>query len=100
MTGTATYIKRPTGYNGDARLYRLDPPLKYESYGENGFETSETEYVIVSALSAAFDTGDAETYIFPADENGEVTSWGELRGSIRGFYDHELALKGAGYELS
>ena len=72
----------PTG-GMDGRLYKLDPPVP-------------TEFVLVSAIQAAFDTGMPETFIFPADEDGKVTSWGELEGSFQGGQDHEKALRGLG----
>jgi hypothetical protein len=78
---------------GSMRLYRLDPPLRDE-YAENG----PFEYVVVSATNA-YMTG-PETYIFPADEKGEITSWGELEGSFRGSLDHEKALRNAGYKIA
>lgn len=52
-------------------------------------------YVIVSAVYAMF-TGD-ETYIFAANDAGQVTGWIELEGSFRGSKDHEMALRNAGY---
>lgn len=69
--------------NGDARLYQLSKPL------------TGNDYVVVSGISNAWGT---ETYIFPADKSGEITSWGELEGSFRGAIDHAAALRGAGYE--
>lgn len=83
MTKTATKIKNLNGWEGDARLYRLSEPLDGH------------EYVIVSAVVAMF--SGPETYIFPADPEGEVTGWGELEGSFRGGLDHVEALEGAGY---
>lgn len=71
--------------NGLQRLYKLNPPLETH------------KFVVVSAVYAAY-TG-PETYIFPADEYGNVTSWIELDGSFRGDMDHETALKNAGYDL-
>lgn len=85
---TATKIKDIPDWKGRAALYRLSAPVE----DEDGLPH---EYVIVSAVMALF-TG-PETYIFPADAKGEVTSWGELPGSQRGFLDHELALEIAGY---
>lgn len=38
-----------------------------------------------------------ETFLFPADGKGNITSWGELDGSFRGAIDHEQALRNAGY---
>lgn len=74
-------------FMGRACLYRLSEPL-------GGYET-----VVVSALTSAFDTGQPETYIFGADENGKVLDWGELDGSQRGTTDHALVLGFAGYEI-
>ena len=85
----ATFIKDLDGFQGEAKLYKLDPPM------ENG--DGKTEYVAVSAVMAMF--SGPETYIFPANEKGEVTSWGELDGSFRGNLDHEQALENAGYSV-
>lgn len=40
-----------------------------------------------------------ETYIFPADMNGNVISWSELKGSFQGETDHVKAMRGAGYAV-
>ena len=81
----ATFIKELEGFNGEAKMYRLDPQLEGH------------ELVAVSAVIAMF--SGPETYIFPCDENGVVTDWGELNGSFRGALDHEQALTNAGYEI-
>ena len=65
-------------------MYKLSKRLKYYNY------------VVVSSTTAY---GEAETYIFPSNKNGEVVDWGELRGSTRGVYNHETALNNAGYEV-
>ena len=70
---------------GNASLYRLTPPLQ------------KHKYVIVSAVVAPY--SGAETYIFPANKQGEVTDWGELEGSFRGSLDHLTALENAGYDI-
>lgn len=80
---------------GRAELYRLDPPIKINDWAGN--ETGTAEYVIVSAVIAPF-TG-PETYIFPANEEGEVVSWDELDGSFRGALDIPGALGNAGYTI-
>lgn len=85
----AKYIKTLEGFNGVAKLYELSHPAYYNN-GE------ETNYVIVSAVSNAWAH---ETYIFPADKNGNVLSWGELEGSERGTTSHEYVLANAGYEV-
>lgn len=88
-----------TGRAGQAiKVFRLDPPLKYEKYGADDLEERQTRYVVVSAVTMVPFSG-PETYIFPADKEGEVTSWGELPGSYRGGTDITKALRNAGYEI-
>ncbi len=88
-------------YSGDARLFRVDPPITYASYeevdGEYQEVKRETEYVIVSAAYVMM--SGPETYIFPSDSEGNVTSWSELEGSFQGSRDHARALEGAGYAV-
>jgi hypothetical protein len=84
---TATPLKTLDHFTGEAVLYRLDPPLP-----DSG------AYVVVSATVAPF--SGPETYIFTANEDGEVTEWLELPGSFRGGLDHEQALRGLGYTIS
>ncbi len=80
---TAKLVKNLDGWRGEARLYRLAPPL------------DGNEYVVVSATNAMF--SGPETYIFASDEAGKVDCYGELDGSFRGGLDHAKALRGAGY---
>lgn len=98
---TATEIPyTPSGERGDWKLYKLDPPMKYERWDDDtndGYIEKETEHIIVSA---AIVFGEPETYIFPSDENGSVTSWGEMPGSFKGALDHEEALRNAGYTVA
>ncbi len=82
---TAQRIKNLPGFRGEACLYKCAPPLEGH------------EYVVVSAAFAMFDG--PETYIFPADKDGEVIDWGELSGSLRGTLEHEDALQAAGYAI-
>lgn len=84
-------------FAGDAALYRCDPPMQCDYYRDAEYVKTTTEYVVVSAVNALF-TG-PETYIFPADTEGNVTSWLELEGSFRGAKDHHGALHRAGYEV-
>lgn len=97
--GTATLVKRLTGWRGDAALYRLDPPLATNvwDWRKRADGTRLLTHVIVSATIVPY--GGPETYIFPASAEGEVTDWGELEGSYRGGLDHAEALAGAGYEI-
>lgn len=91
MSKTATLINgKMNRGTGEMRLYRVDPPMDDDRGGT-------TEYVVVSATIAMF--SGPETYLFPADADGEITSWGELEGSFRGALDHEAALQNAGYEV-
>jgi len=90
----AIFIKNLEGWNGDARLYKLVPPMNHVSY-DNVVETHE--YVAVSAVTVPW--SGSETYIFAADEHGHVENYVELEGSFNGDLDHERALHGAGYEV-
>lgn len=92
-TKTAKFLRKVEDFNGDAALYKLSKPVILN-------DEEKTSYVIVSSVYAPF-TG-PETYIFPADKDGEVLSWGELEGSFRGMSyrdDHEEALNNAGYKV-
>lgn len=95
---TATKIKDLDGFAGHAALYKLSQPIKYERWGEEDEKPEQYEHVIVSAASVMF--SGPETYIFGANEAGEITNWTELDGSFRGGLDHEAALRGAGYEIA
>lgn len=89
MSAVATKVKVLEAFMGDAALYALYPPM----IDDDG----SFEYVAVSAVEVL---GEPETYIFPADADGNVTSWGELHGSVRGTLSHGEALSGAGYEIA
>ena len=85
---TAEHVKDGVGNaHTNWKLYKLSRPVVLDRY-EDGMTY---EYVIVSA-SVAY--SGPETYVFPADENGEVTDWGELEGSFQGSLDYERALAG------
>lgn len=75
-------------------LYHLSQPITYGWDNE-----SRTEFVVVSALSAAFDTHKPETFIFPADEQGEIVDFSEMQGSQRGTTDHATVIAAAGWEM-
>ena len=93
MKRTAKFIKELDGWTGEARLYKVTPPTKYDELEEG--ET--TDFVVVSATFAAF--SGSETYIFPSDSEGNVLDWGELPGSFRGEHNHKRALINAGYSV-
>ena len=98
MKATLEKVLIDKGAMGEMRLYRCEPggPLP--------------EFVAVSAIAwpgaAGGETHPSlvaagpETYIFAADQAGNITDWMELEGSFKGAMDHEEALLGAGYEVS
>jgi len=86
----ATFVKNLEGWRGDARLYRVDPPM-------NGDDGETFEYVIVSDV-VAFDTNRPETLIFGCNKD-EETDYCDLKGSFRGDIDHNQALRNAGYVI-
>lgn len=81
------------GWTGTAKLWRVDPPIKWGHHFEDD-EGGESEYVVTSATVALF--SGPETYVFPANADGEVVDWGELPGSFRGSLDHDAAIRGLG----
>lgn len=93
---TATFIKDLDDFTGTAKLYRCDPPMETEPWDDEE-EPERFEFIVASA-AVAFGTG-PETYLFGANEDGEVVAWGELPGSYRGGLDHERAIENAGYEV-
>lgn len=72
-------------------LYQIDPVAHFVDWKG---DLVPVEYVVVSALPAAFDTGEPETYIFESDESGKVLDWSELPGSFRGGLDEDRAIQG------
>lgn len=94
---TARAMQNLSGWQSRATLYVLSRPVKYEHWDDKTNErvSRTTKYVIVSAVVAMF--SGPETYIFPADKYGNVLSWSELDGSLRGTLDHSVALARAGY---
>lgn len=83
----AFFIQVQDQYPGQ-RLYRCDPPM----LDDDGWEH---KYVVVSVVS----DGGGETAIFPANAEGRIEDWSELKGSLQGVMDHEKALANAGYEV-
>lgn len=94
---TATRVKDVSErFTGSAVLFLLDPPLADEPWNDED-EVVPHEYVVVSSAIAPY--SGPETYIFPADSEGNVTAWGELPGSQRGIMDPKAALESAGYTV-
>lgn len=88
MTKIAKRIKNMTNFRGAAALYHVEPPLP-------DYNDKEHSYVVASAVIAPF--GGAETYLFPADKDGNVMDWGEMPGSQKGTLSHEEVFEGLGY---
>ena len=94
---TATFVRdlpAPAGIPGATRkLWRMEPPLKdYEGEGHPLVMSSAVDHSLGGMIRIH------ETYLFPADESGEITDWGGLPGSYQGDTNHEAAIRGAGYE--
>lgn len=91
---TATITKKESDHVRGTRTQvtaTVDPPI-------DGHST-----VLVSGVLGGYDMFGAslhETYIFPVNESGEVTCWGELSGSRRGISDPEALLKELGYTIN
>lgn len=94
---TAIFIRKLEGFNGIAKLYKLNPPIQERSWGEEEERKEEYQYVVVSAVVAY---SGPETLIFGADEEGNIVDWGDLEGSYRGGLIHERALERAGYTVA
>jgi hypothetical protein len=79
-------------------LWEIENAQKFESFEE----TFETKFIVSSAVFVEnFFTGERvpETFLFPANENGQITSFLELRGSLNRVFDHEKAIENAGFTI-
>jgi hypothetical protein len=100
MKRTAKLIgtKEPGKENrGRWKLYKMTPPAVYERYDDDGDKvTKHSDYVIASQAEVF---GVSETYLFPANSDFTVASWGELPGSQKGNVSHEDVIRAHGYEI-
>ncbi len=65
----------------------------------NLYETNGApKHVVISACFAP--CSGPETYIFASDEEGDITDWCEMKGSLRGTLDHGEAIVAAGWKLA
>lgn len=90
--------KHLEGWIGNATLYRIDPPIEYQSLKRLIFRFKrfkKTRYVIVSTSNVPMSGW--ETFIFPADKHARVLDWLELPGSQRYTRSHQEVLLNAGY---
>lgn len=87
-------------FRGEAKLYRLNPAFVRTEYlwdDDDGKDLEiPTEYAIVSS---AIVLDEPETYIFPANEKGEIQSWSEMDGSQKGTLSHEEVFTDLGYTV-
>ena len=76
----------------------MSEPVHYDYWDEDDIDnnTPKTDFILVSGV---FAYSGPETYIFPANKEGNVIGWGEMDGSFRGSIDHEEALTNAGYKV-
>jgi len=81
-----TYLKDLNKGLGSQKLWELDEKMTTA-------DGIDFKHVVSSAISSAPDHGGCETFVFPADSNGEIIDWGELAGSQRGTLDHDLVIK-------
>lgn len=84
------------GFNGHADLYKVTPPIRDEGYDEDD-ATMLIHYVIASSITGGF--FGTETYLFPANEDGEITSWCELAGSQKDVTFYETVFNDIGYTV-
>ena len=86
------------GFQGAVNLYKLDKTLEYSEEWDD--EVFSYDYIVISGvkmrsdLMAGLAGNGQETFIFPANEDGEVINWAELPGSFQGHVNHEEALEG------
>lgn len=85
------------GFRGTVHLYELSEPITFDYDWDTEMDTKNTNYVVVSTADVLY--SGPETYIFPVNQDGEVLSWLEIKGSFRGALDHAQALQNAGYEV-
>lgn len=82
-------------FTGRAYLYRVSPPVAWVEWAEGGRKRRRASWIIVSATAFL----GAETYLFPANQEGRIRDWNELDGSRNGTLDIEGTLRAAGYEV-
>jgi hypothetical protein len=94
--------RRADGYYplilGECVTYYLDPPLESVSTDRDTDEETVNSHTYVWVSQAA-PLGDWETYIFASNEDGEVTDWGELDGSRKGYVTPDDLMRELGYKV-
>ena len=88
----ATRINEAKGldcYRGNVKFYVLSESVKRVDPTREVRNVFEFDYVVVSKVCVS---NNWETFIFPADEDGNVIEWIELPGSSGGSISHEEVL--------
>ena len=85
----------------DVRLYRLSTQVVFYKlvFVEPDRQTVKlerdyTDHVVISAIQEK-----RETLIFPADKNGTVLDWAELKGSIYTITNVDTVIDGLGWQV-
>ena len=105
MSKTAIFVRDlviPEDFTGVQKLYLLSKDVDYFEWSKDCSYSRilSTGYVVVSAVVLEFlREVQTETYIFPANKEGQILSFRELPGSYKGGLDHETALNNMGYTL-
>jgi hypothetical protein len=86
----ALFVRPLTGFNGDAALYRLEPPIESGEY----VVVSATDLPSIAHIDPTYRT--SETMVFPSDGES-VSDWGEL--AFVPYRSHADALADLGYEV-
>lgn len=88
MIKRAIQLQWPETAVGVRALFKMEPPLEVS-------EGELHEYVVVSALDDP--DGMPGTFVFAANESGEIVNWSELDGT-KGEKDIWAALRHLGYD--
>ena len=97
MKSMVRYMRRLDDFRGDAALYELRPPLPWRTYDDDGQEVVRAARWVIASTSVAL--GSIETYLFAANSNGEIDSWGELDGSMKNCASHLDCFAKIGYRF-
>lgn len=94
---TIKKIRRVDGLE-NGWLFELSEEVAYSWWDfytdEDRYET--TKYVIISGISNLWGT---ETFIFPANAEGEIVDWKQLDGSLYGMNSIDEVIRRNGWEL-
>lgn len=96
----AFHIRDIEGFRGHASLYKLDPPFVSVD-GLDADQIEMHEYVIASAVDLPGIMGSfhsCETYVFPANSDGQITDYIEIAG-VKDVKDHQMALDEIEYRI-